>query len=110
MKPTTERFLDHAKQALGNAELRGAVQHATASIAERRKLAVADRPDFEALRERCAAVKAHTMDHLDRYLEQLIEGFEGRGGAGTLCRRPAGSVQHRDRAVSDLWRAARGQG
>lgn len=80
MKPTTERFLAHTEQALRNAELRGAVQRATALLAERRREAVASKPDFEDLREWCAAVKAHTLDYLDRYLAQLIDVFEGRGG------------------------------
>lgn len=80
MKPTTERFLAHTEQALQNAELRGAVQRATALLAERRREAVAGKLDFEDLREWCAAVKAHTLNYLDRYLEQLVESFEGRGG------------------------------
>jgi L-lactate dehydrogenase complex protein LldF len=36
-----------------------------------RDAAVASVPDFEALRDQAAAIKAHTLDHLDRYLEQF---------------------------------------
>lgn len=39
----------------------------------RRDRAVADVPDFEVLRERAAAIKAHTLDHLGHYLEQFEE-------------------------------------
>jgi L-lactate dehydrogenase complex protein LldF len=37
----------------------------------RRDAAAASVPDFEALRDRAEAIKAHTLDHLDRYLERF---------------------------------------
>jgi len=37
----------------------------------RRDAAVAQVPDFEALRTRAAAIKDHTLDHLDRQLERF---------------------------------------
>ena len=37
----------------------------------KRDAAVAQVPDFEALRTRAAAIKDHTLDHLDRHLERF---------------------------------------
>jgi L-lactate dehydrogenase complex protein LldF len=40
-------------------------------LREKRDAAVAKVPDFEALRTRAAAIKDHTLDHLDRHLERF---------------------------------------
>lgn len=45
-----------------------------------RDAAAASVPDFEALRDQAAAIKAHTLDHLARYLEQF-EAAATRAGA-----------------------------
>ncbi|MDQ6780329.1 MAG: LUD domain-containing protein, partial [Candidatus Eremiobacteraeota bacterium] len=36
--------------------------------------------DWEALRHRAHAIKAYTMDHLDRLLVQFEAAFQARGG------------------------------
>lgn len=80
MKPTTDRFSAQAKQALRDAELHQAVHRGASSFVARRRQAVAEQKDFEALRSFCAAVKAHTLDYLDLYLEQLADRVEQLGG------------------------------
>lgn len=40
-------------------------------LREKRDAAAAQVPDFEALRARAAAIKDHTLDHLDTYLERF---------------------------------------
>jgi len=45
----------------------------------RRDAAVAQVPDFEALRTRAAAIKDHTLDHLDRHLERFEERARANG-------------------------------
>lgn len=80
MKPTTDRFSAQAKHALRDAELHQAVHRGASSFVARRRQAVAEQKDFEALRSFCAAVKAHTLDYLDLYLEQLADRVEQLGG------------------------------
>jgi L-lactate dehydrogenase complex protein LldF len=45
----------------------------------KRDAAVAQVPDFEALRTRAAAIKDHTLDHLDRHLERFEETARANG-------------------------------
>ena len=45
----------------------------------KRDAAVAEVPDWEALRGRASAVKAHLLDHLDRYLERFEERARALG-------------------------------
>ncbi len=64
-------------------------------LRRRRDLAAAEVPDWEALRERAAALKTHTLDHLDTYLER----FEARATE-------AGAVVHWAEDAADLRRIA----
>ncbi len=80
MKVTTENFKANAKRALGDEQLSVALGRATTQFVGKRKLAVAALPSFEALRDYCGAIKAHTLEHLDHYLEQLVNAVEERGG------------------------------
>lgn len=45
----------------------------------KRDAAVAQVPDFEALRTRAAAIKDHTLDHLDHYLERFEKRARANG-------------------------------
>ena len=80
MKITTSRFKENASGALGDSNLQAAMRRATGSFLSRRSAAVADQGDFEALRAYCGAVKAHTLEYLDHYLEQLVDRVEALGG------------------------------
>lgn len=76
----------------------GAVQRhdgAVFDLRRRRDLAAAEVPDWEALRERAEALKRHTLDHLDTYLES----FETRATE-------AGAVVHWAEDAADLRRIA----
>lgn len=86
-------FPQAARQALGDAQLRRNVRHATDVIRGKRARVVAEMPDWEALRTAGAAIKAFTLAHLDFFLEQ----FEAR------CRAAGGQVhwaQDADEAVA----------
>ncbi|MBK8977994.1 MAG: iron-sulfur cluster-binding protein [Planctomycetes bacterium] len=76
-----ERFGENAVAALGDATLRGALRHATDLFGERRRAAVADvgAVEFDALRDRARAIKDHTLERLDHYLEQFAERATARG-------------------------------
>lgn len=80
MEVTTAIFKDNAKTALKDAQLQTALKRATTTFVNKRKVAVGTLENFEALRDYCAAIKAHTLRHLDVYLEQLTSSVEARGG------------------------------
>ena len=75
-----EPFPDAARRALGNSQLRRNLGRATATIRAKRAAVVGELPDWEELRAAGSAIKAHTMAHLDRYLEQLESQVTARGG------------------------------
>jgi L-lactate dehydrogenase complex protein LldF len=77
--PTPETFEANARAALADAGLRGALRNATGLFGERRQAAVAGVPDWEELREQARALKAHTLLHLDHYLEQFAANAEKNG-------------------------------
>jgi L-lactate dehydrogenase complex protein LldF len=77
--PTPATFEANARAALADAGLRGALRNATGLFGERRRAAVAAVPDWEALREQARALKAHTLRHLDHYLEELVTNAERNG-------------------------------
>jgi L-lactate dehydrogenase complex protein LldF len=76
---STETFDRNARAALADAQLRGALRHATTLFGERRDAAIATVPDWEGARERARAVKEDTLLHLDRYLEEFTTNAERAG-------------------------------
>jgi L-lactate dehydrogenase complex protein LldF len=75
-----EPFPVAARRALADSQLRRNLGKATATIRAKRAAAVAELPDWEELREAGRAIKAHTMRHLDSYLQQLETQVQARGG------------------------------
>jgi len=69
-----------AKAALKNSQLRHNVHHATDVIRDKRALRVEEMPDWQALRGAAAAIKAHTLRHLDRYLVEFERNCTRAGG------------------------------
>src|ERR1700722_13150788 len=69
-----------AKEALGNAQLRRNVDHATDVIRNKRALRVEEMPDWQQLRDTASEIKQHTLAHLDFYLEQFARNCERSGG------------------------------
>jgi len=76
---TPERFQQNAREALADETLRGALKRATDLFSDRRENALADVPDWEALREHARAIKEHTLFHLDTYLEQFESQAQAQG-------------------------------
>ena len=81
MEITTANFKANASEALADDRLKEALKRATGAFLSRRREAVDAQADFERLRAYCGSVKAHTLDHLDHYLEQLVERVEANGGS-----------------------------
>ncbi|HVB45616.1 MAG TPA: LutB/LldF family L-lactate oxidation iron-sulfur protein [Streptosporangiaceae bacterium] len=97
----SEPFPAAASRALDDAQLRRNLGKATATIRGKRARVVAELPDWEELREAGRAIKAHTMAHLDQYLEQLETEFTARGGTVHWARDAAEA----NRIVTDLVQA-----
>jgi L-lactate dehydrogenase complex protein LldF len=81
MEVATERMKASAKASLGDAQLRVALDRAIGAFVGNRRTALASLPTFEELRVQAADVKAHLLDHLDVYLDRLIDALEARGVA-----------------------------
>jgi L-lactate dehydrogenase complex protein LldF len=75
----SNQFADLAKSALADEVQKGAIGNATDTIRERRGAAVDQVGDWEDLRERARAIKAHTLAKLDHYLLQFVDNAESRG-------------------------------
>ena len=73
-------FAVAAKRALGDAQLRRNVRHATDVIRGKRSLVVGEKEDWQELREAGRQIKAHAMAHLDTYLLQFEENCRRAGG------------------------------
>ncbi|MFB8247067.1 LutB/LldF family L-lactate oxidation iron-sulfur protein [Streptomyces sp. NPDC055952] len=78
--PAFPAFPEAARDAVGDATLRGNLRHATRTIRAKRAKAVAELPDWAELREAGKRIKDHTLRHLDRYLVQLEESVTAAGG------------------------------
>jgi L-lactate dehydrogenase complex protein LldF len=79
---TSPDFPAAAKGLLEDAQLRKNVRHATDVIQAKRAQVVAEQTDWQQLREAGRAIREHTLQHLDVYLER----FEAN------CRRAGGQV------------------
>lgn len=70
---------------LGTGRLRGKRAEAIAEVGPER---------WEAFRERAEAIRMHVIQHLDQYLEQLVDNVLQRGGQVCLARTGEDAVQY----------------
>lgn len=80
MSAPETNLTDRSHAALGDRTLQRALRSATTTFIERRREAITSVDDWEALRRRARQVKEHTINHLDYYLEQLVEKVQAQGG------------------------------
>lgn len=73
-------FPNAATQALNNPGLQQALKRLESGFQTRRALAIANLPEFEELRDQAAAIKDHTLNHLDHYLQEFETAFCNTGG------------------------------
>ncbi len=73
-------FPEAAKELLADSQIRRNVRHATDVIQAKRNRVVAELPDWEQLRDAGAAIRAHTLAHLDHYLAAFEENCTRAGG------------------------------
>ena len=96
------------RQAVSGRELHDSVELFTNKAVAARNAVLHAPPDAPELRERAYRIKQETMANLDRYLEQMAEAVEARGGhvffaedgedvvryVGDLARRQWGASRH----------------
>lgn len=85
MSNAPDIFHDKIRQTLDNPKLQLAVYGATARAMEHRAEAKERIPDFEALRTHANALKRHTIENLDHYLEQFEAAVTHNGGHVVWC-------------------------
>ena len=72
-------FYRRIDDALANTRVRQALASTMTRLADRRTDALASLPDSDALRDQARRIRAHTIAHLDRYLETFATNAEARG-------------------------------
>lgn len=90
-----------AHETLRNDQLRANLRHATRTIRGKRLRVTGELPDWEALRDAGAAIKADAMARLPELLVRLEERVTARGGVVHWARDAAEA----NRVVTDLVRA-----
>ncbi len=88
MPAAARAFSERARAALSDAGLQRALARMKAGFVVNRAAAVERLPEFDTLRDEARAIKDHTLDHLDYYLEQFEERVTEAGGHVHWCRTP----------------------
>jgi L-lactate dehydrogenase complex protein LldF len=96
-----ERFPVAARKALGNAQMRHNISHATHTIRAKRNEVVSECSDWELLRLAGSALKQNVMARLPELLEQLERNVTARGGVVHWAR----DGEEANRIVTDLIKA-----
>jgi L-lactate dehydrogenase complex protein LldF len=98
---TSPQFKENAHRALEDAPLQKALKNVRTGFVERRALAAAELPEFEALRDSARDIKKHTLQHLDLYLEAYEKKVIEAGGRVHFCR----TAREANEAVLSICRA-----
>ncbi len=77
---TQPQFARNVHRALEDSQLQKALHTARPGFIAKRAAAGARLPEFEALRDSARDIKAHTLAHLDLYLEAYEKKVTGSGG------------------------------
>ena len=81
-------FDEKIQTTLADGKLQLAIYTATGRLIEKRRKAITPEgcPDYQDLRTHANAVKRHTIEHLDYYLEEFARGVETHGGKVIFCK------------------------
>tara|TARA_R100001129_G_scaffold13438_2_gene8637 strand:- start:2954 stop:4402 length:1449 start_codon:yes stop_codon:yes gene_type:complete len=80
MELTSDRFKEHAKKALIDAQLQRALGNVEKGFIGKRQMAADALPEFDAIRDNARDIKNHTLAHLDLYLEAYEKKVTEEGG------------------------------
>jgi len=86
MRLTSPTFKENATTALADANLRQAMDKLANGFPLARLAAIAELPEFDALRDRGREIKDHVLANLDTYLERFETKCVERGGQVHWCR------------------------
>jgi L-lactate dehydrogenase complex protein LldF len=75
-----EGFNDRARKAVADEQLHDSIELFTHKSVAGRNAVLDALPEAPGLREQAYRIKQETMAHLDRYLEQMADAVESRGG------------------------------
>ncbi len=75
-----EGFNERGRRAIRDGELHDAIEHFTRKSVAGRNAVLNALPQAPQLREKAYRIKQETMANLDRYLEQMADAVEKRGG------------------------------
>jgi len=76
-------------ETVSNAPLQTAIYTFTGRLMEKRRKAVGDDshfPEYQDLRDQASAVKKHTIENLDHYLEEFERNVNAHGGKVVYCK------------------------
>jgi L-lactate dehydrogenase complex protein LldF len=85
MQSTARVFPDNAHRAIGDVNLQAALGRFSQGFPVKRRLAIERLPEFDALRDAAKAIKDHTLEHLDFYLERFEANVREAGGFVHWC-------------------------
>jgi L-lactate dehydrogenase complex protein LldF len=76
----SSHFKENARRALDDPFLQKALARSEKGFIERRRNAVANLPEYDAIRDSARDLKDHTLAHLDLYLEEYERNVVASGG------------------------------
>ena len=82
---TSPAFKQNSRDAIADAGLQKALGNSRPQFIARRARAIADLPEWEALREAAREIKDHALEHLDFYLEEYAARAEAMGARVHWC-------------------------
>ncbi len=77
---SSREFPERARAARDDAQLQTALGRLKLGLSTMRRLAMEQLPEFEQLRDEGAAIRAHTLKHLDHYLQRFEQSVVAAGG------------------------------
>lgn len=99
---TSLSFSANAARAQADADLQSALDKLQRDTRTGRQAIIARLPEFEALRDRAVAIKDHTLENLDHYLEKFEANVIDAGGHMHWCEDAAAARE----TVLEICRAA----
>ena len=94
MEPKTKEFNQLAATALNDAKIQSNLQGLYNGFHKARIVAADATPDWEELREQARAIKAHTIENLDYYLEMVEKNVTKAGGKVFFAKDAAAAQQY----------------
>jgi L-lactate dehydrogenase complex protein LldF len=95
-------FHRRVEDALAHPARQDAIRRASLHAVQLRNVAMQSLPAADAVRDRARQIRAHTIGHLDKYLDQFVTAAEARGTQVFYAKTAADAVRY----VCDLARSA----